>query len=73
VAELELPLDPVVELVGVVILRGPHGVGDALEGVDDGGAPVVHGVDLELLAGAGVGDVVPAVDDRVPHALVLWQ
>lgn len=69
-AELEDVLEPFVLGIPVAVLIGPESVRDAFEGVEDGHAEVVGGVDLPGGAGAVVGLGVAAVDDRVTHGFV---
>jgi hypothetical protein len=69
-AELEDVLEPFVLGITVAVLVGPESVGDTFEGVEDGHAEVVGGVDFPGGAGAVVGLGVAAVDDRVTHGFV---
>ena len=61
---------PVVEGAVVLELQGAYGMGDALYGVGLAVGKVVGGIDAPLVAGAVVGDLEDAVDDRVAHVEV---
>ena len=68
--EVKNVLEPLILGVSVAVLVCAEGMGDAFEGVEDGDAEVVGGVDFPGGAGAVMGLGIAAVDDGVAHGFV---